>query len=69
LVRFTILKVNSESLELRIKTFLYERKLTVMFNYMDQDVTTGMSGEELMALDTKNKELHSYIYVFKKVNQ
>ena len=69
LVRFTVLKVNNESMELRIKTFLYERKLTVMFNYMDQDVTTGMSGEELMALDTENKELHSYIYVFKKLNQ
>jgi len=69
LVRFTVLQVNSESMELRIKTFLFERKLTVMFNYMDQDVTTGMTGEELMALDTKNKELHTYVYVFKKINQ
>jgi len=69
LVRFTVLQVNSESMELRIKTFLYERKLTVMFNYMNQDVTTGMTGEELMALDTKNKELHTYVYVFKKINQ
>jgi hypothetical protein len=68
LVRFTILRADSEYLELRIKTYLYERKLTVMFNYMDPDDTTGMTGEELLMLDAKNKELHTYRYVFKKNN-
>jgi hypothetical protein len=39
-----------------------------MFNLMEQDDTTGMTGEELLALDTKNKELHTYRYLFKKVD-
>ncbi len=68
LVRFTILDVNENTLELRIKTYLFERKLTVMFNLMDQDNTTGMTGEQLLALDTKNKELHTYRYIFRRVN-
>ncbi|MFR8836011.1 hypothetical protein [Bacteroides nordii] len=68
LVRFTILNVNDNEMELRIKTYLYERKLTVMFNLMAQDDTTGMTGEELLELDTQNKKIHTYRYVFKKVN-
>jgi len=68
LVRFTILNVNVNDLELRIKTFLFERKLTVMFTLMDQDNTTGMTGEQLLALDTKNKQEHTYRYIFKKAN-
>jgi len=68
LVRFTVLRVDAEYMELRIKTFLIERKLTVMFNLMDQDETTAMTGEEKLSLDTKNKEQHTYRYIFKKVN-
>lgn len=68
LVRFTILKVDATTMELRIKTFLFERKLTVMFNLMAQDDTSGMTGEQLMALDTENKKTHIYRYIFKKVN-
>lgn len=68
LSRFTILNVNEKELELRIKTYLYERKLTVMFNFMEQDNTSNMSGEELLELDTRNKEIHTYRYIFRKVN-
>ncbi len=68
LVRFTILNVDATTLELRIKTYLFERKKTVMFNLMDQDNTSGMTGEEKLALDTQNKEQHTYRYVFKRIN-
>ncbi|WP_455584048.1 hypothetical protein [Bacteroides sp.] len=68
LVRFTVVNVNDNEMELRIKTYLFERKLTVMFNLMEQDDTSGMSGEEKLELDTQNKRLHTYRYVFKKVN-
>jgi hypothetical protein len=67
LVRFTILNVDEKLLELRIKTFLFERKQTVMFTLEPQDNTLGMSGEELLALDTENKKLHTYRYIFKKI--
>ncbi len=68
LVRFTILKADASTLDLRIKTYLFERKETVMFNLIGLDDTTGMTGEQKMALDTKNKEQHTYRYVFKKAN-
>lgn len=68
LVRFTIEKVTATELELRIRTYLRERKLTVMFNLIGSDNTDGMTGEELLELDTLNKQLHTYRYVFKKVN-
>lgn len=68
LVRFTLLNVSDNEMELRIRTYLFERKLTVMFNLMKQDDTTGMSENELLELDTQNKRLHVYRYVFKKVN-
>lgn len=68
LVRFTILHVDATTLELRIRTYLYERKKTVMFNLMEQDDTTGMTGEQLLTLDTENKKMHTYRYIFKKVN-
>lgn len=68
LVRFTILKVDNRELELRIRTYLRERKHTVMFNLIGRDNTDGMTGEELLELDTKNKEQHTYRYIFTKVN-
>ena len=68
LVRFTVLNVNNEKMELRIRTYLFERKQTVMFNLLEQDDTTGMSNEEKIELDRKNKEIHTYRYVFKKVD-
>ena len=68
LVRFSILKVSNEFLELRIKTFSYERKLTVMFNLLSQDDTSGLTDEEKLALDSQNKVQHTYRYLFKRVN-
>ena len=69
LVRFTIQKVNANTMELRIKTYLFDRKKTVMFTLLDQDGDTGeMTVEEQMALDKENKQLHTYLYVFKKID-
>ena len=68
LVRFTILNLNKDMLELRIRTYLYERKATIMFNLMPQDDTTGMTNDEKIELDKANKEIHTYRYVFKKVD-
>ena len=68
LVRFTIFNLNDDTLELRIRTYLYERKASIMFNLMAQDDTTGMTNEEKIELDKMNKELHTYRYVFKKAD-
>jgi len=65
LVRFTILNVDNSNLEIRIKTTLGERKKTIQFTQMIQD--TIVTGEQALLLDTKNKEMHSYIYRFKKM--
>lgn len=68
LVRFTVLSVNANEMELRIKTYLFERKQTVMFSLMEQDNTNGMDENELLELDSRNKTIHTYRYIFKKVN-
>ncbi len=65
LVRFTILKVDKNYLELRIKTTLEERKKTIMFSQMEQDPV--LTGEDAILLDNENKKMHTYIYRFKKV--
>ena len=65
LVRFTILNVDKDNLEIRIKTTLEERKKTILFTRMVQD--TIVSGEQALLLDTQNKEMHTYIYRFKKM--
>ena len=69
LVRFTVQEVNASTMELRIRTYLFDRKKTVMFTLLDQDGNTEeMSVEEQMALDKENKQLHTYLYVFKKID-
>ncbi len=66
LVRFTILQLTRETLELRIKTFLGERKKLIMFSQMEQDGEPATE-EERLALDTENKKTHTYIYKFTRV--
>ena len=61
-VRFTIIRLDGDEMELRIKTFLGERKKTVMFSQMEQD-SQPATPEEALELDTKNKEeLHSLFF-------
>ena len=67
LVRFTITHLEGNEMELRIKTFLGERKKTVMFSQMEQDPTPA-TPEEAMELDKKNKELHTYTYQFRRIH-
>lgn len=66
LVRFTILSVTGDEMQLRIKTFAGERKATVMFSLAEQDPTPA-TPEEALELDTENKLLHTYIYTFKRI--
>lgn len=65
-MRFTILELSETALEIRIKTFIGDRKKTVMFTPLVQDNTTGMTAEEILALDRYNKTLKTYIYRFVK---
>lgn len=65
-VRFTILKLTSTELEIRIKTFVGDRKKLVMFTPLPQDVESGKTPEELLALDRENKVLKTYIFRFAK---
>jgi hypothetical protein len=66
-MRFTILELTGSTLEIRIKTFVGERKKTVMFTPLVQDNTAGMTPEEVLALDRVNKTTRTYIYRFVKV--
>ena len=69
LVRFTILQVNESTMQLQIKTYLFDRKKTVMFTLLDQDVNPQrLTYVEQMALDKENKQLHTYLYTFEKIN-
>ncbi len=65
-VRFTILSLTEGELEIRIKTFVGERKKMVLFTPLPQDDLTGMSPEEILELDRYNKTLKTYIYRFSK---
>lgn len=65
-MRFTILELSENLLEIRIKAFIGDRKKTVMFTPVEQDNTTGMTPEEILALDRHNKTLRTYIYKFVK---
>ena len=67
LVRFTITHLEGNEMELRIKTFLGERKKTVMVSQMEQDPPPA-TPEEAMELDKKNKELHTYTYQFRRIH-
>lgn len=65
-VRFTILNLSDTELEIRIKTFIGDRKKNVMFTPVPQDNLTGMTPAELLELDRYNKTLRTYIYRFVK---
>lgn len=67
LTRFTITRLEGNEMELRIKTFLGERKKSIMFSQMEQD-SQPVSPEEALELDTKNKELHTYTYQFRRIH-
>lgn len=65
-VRFTILRLSETELEIRIKTFIGDRKRIVMFTPQLQDNLAGKTAEELLELDRYNKTLRTYIYRFIK---
>jgi hypothetical protein len=65
-VRFTILKLSDTEMEIRIKTFIGDRKSLVLFTPVKQDVTTGLTPDQLLELDRYNKTLRTYIYRFVK---
>lgn len=65
-VRFTILKLTSTEMEIRVKTYIGERKKTVLFTPLAQDNLTGKTPEELLILDRYNKTLKTYTYRFVK---
>ena len=67
-IRFTILSLTDSDMEIRIKTFIGDRKRIIMFTPLPQDDLTGLSAEEVFELDRYNKELRTYIYKFKKVD-
>jgi hypothetical protein len=65
-VRFTIIKLTATEMEVRIKTFIGDRKKLVLFTPVTQDVTTGLTPVQLLELDRVNKTLRTYIYRFVK---
>jgi len=65
-VRFTILELTGSVMEIRIKTFIGNRKELVMFTPVDQDILTGKTPEEILELDRYNKSLKTYIFRFVK---
>jgi hypothetical protein len=65
-VRFTILDLTSNTLEIRIKTYVGERKKTVLFTPLPPDDTSEMTAEQRLALDQENKTIQTYIYRFTK---
>jgi hypothetical protein len=65
-VRFTIIMLSETEMEIRIKTFIGDRKRIVLFTPLEQDVLTGKTPEELLELDRLNKTLRTYTYRFVK---
>lgn len=65
-VRFTILQLSETEMEIRIKTFIGDRKKLVLFTPLAQDVLTGKTPEQLLELDRYNKTLRTYTYRFVK---
>jgi len=65
-VRFTILEISENNLEIRIRTFVDERKRTVMFTPIPPDDLTGLTPEEILEIEFYNKQLKTYIYRFTK---
>lgn len=65
-VRFSILQLSDLELELRIKTFIGERKKMVFFTPLPQDSIQDLSDQEILDLDRYNKTLITYTYRFGK---
>jgi hypothetical protein len=65
-VRFSILQLSDLELEIRIKTFIGERKKMVFFTPLPQDSTQNLSDQEILDLDRYNKTLRTYRYRFGK---
>ena len=65
-VRFTIVNLSATEMEIRIKTFIGDRKKIVMFTPVAQDVITGKTPQELLELDRYNKTLKTFTYRFTK---
>lgn len=65
-VRFTIIDLTSNTLEIRIKTYVGERKKTVLFTPLPPDDTSELTAEQRLALDQENKTIKTYIYRFTK---
>ena len=65
-VRFTIVNLSATEMEIRIKTFIGDRKKLVMFTPVQQDNTTGLTPTQLLELDRLNKTLRTYTYRFVK---
>ena len=65
-VRFTILQLSETEMEIRIKTFIGDRKKIVLFTPLAQDTLTGKTPEQLLELDRYNKTLRTYTYRFVK---
>lgn len=65
-MRFTILKLTATELEIRIRTFVGERKKMVMFTPVAPDNINGLSQEEISQLNLFNKTIKTYIYRFSK---
>jgi hypothetical protein len=64
-VRFTILKLSGNELEIRIKTFIGEKKYAALFVEESRPLVTS---ENLEAIQQEYMTLKTYIYTFKKAN-
>jgi hypothetical protein len=64
-VRFTILKLSDNELEIRIKTFAGEQKYAALFAEETRPLVTA---DNLEAIQQEYTTLKTYIYTFKKAN-
>lgn len=65
-IRFTLLSLTDQEMEIRIKTFIGERKKMVMFTPVPQDSLELLTDQEVLALDRYNKTLKTWVYRFTK---
>jgi hypothetical protein len=65
-IRFTMLNLTDQELEIRIKTVIGERKKMVLFTPVAQDSLELLTDEEILALDRYNKTLKTWVYRFTK---
>ena len=65
-IRFTMLSLTEQEMEIRIKTFIGERKKMVMFTPHPQDSLELLTDEEVLALDRYNKTLKTWVFRFTK---